>query len=101
MEQKKRVRRVFTVDQKMDLMKKIESAPTIQEGLESFNIGSSVYRRWKRQYMVGIHAALRGGKLKSDPEKLQLRRENRRLKEAMLNQALMIAELKKEMNLDF
>ena len=101
MEHTKRVRRNFTVDQKLDLMKRVESEANLQLGCEKHGISFSNYRRWKRQYAVGVNAALRGGKVKSDPEKLQLRRENRRLKEAMLNQALVIAELKKEMNLDF
>jgi hypothetical protein len=47
-----------------------------------------------------VRASLRNGRPVQSAEIKRLEAENRKLKEALLNQALFIAELKKEMNLD-
>lgn len=93
-------RRIFTPEQKFEILKDIERCQTIKEGLAKHQLADSVYYKWKRQLEVGVRASLRN----SRPLKLaglkRLEAENRKLKEALLNQALLISELKKEMNLD-
>ena len=58
-EKTRRPNRVFTPEQKYEILKDIEKYPTIREGLQKHNIAPSVYHRWKRQLTVGINASLR------------------------------------------
>src|SRR5438128_7997297 len=93
----RKVRRIFTPEQKFEILKDIERCKTIKEGLTKHQLADSVYYKWKRQLEVGVRASLRNsGPLKSADLK-RLEAENRKLKEALLNQALLISELKKEM----
>jgi len=96
----KKPRRIFTPQQKYEMLQEIERLPTIRAGLEKYPLEYSVYRRWKRQLEVGINASLRRGRPVKAPAVKRLEVENRRLKEALLNQSLLLAELKKEMSLD-
>jgi len=96
----KPVRRIFTPEQKFEILKDIERCKTIKEGLDKHQLAQSVYHKWKRQLEVGVRASLRNGRPVPSAEIKRLEAENRKLKEALLNQALLIAELKKEMNLD-
>jgi transposase-like protein len=96
----KKVRRIFTPEQKFEILKDIERCRTIKEGLAKHQLADSVYHKWKRQLQVGVRASLRNGRPIKSGELKRLEAENRKLKEALLNQALLIAELKKEMNLD-
>lgn len=100
MEDGKKPRRIFTPQQKFEILRGIEQGPTIREGLERYDLDYSVYRRWKRQLEVGVSASLRNGRPVKSPEIKRLEAENRQLKEALLNQSLLMAELKKEMSLD-
>lgn len=100
MEDVKKPRRIFTPQQKFEMLQAIEQGPTIREGLEKYDLDYSVYRRWKRQVEVGVSASLRNGRPVKSPEIKRLEAENRQLKEALLNQSLLMAELKKEMSLD-
>ncbi len=45
----KKVRRVFTPEQKFEILKEIEKCGTIKEGLEKYNLHHSVYMKRKRQ----------------------------------------------------
>lgn len=99
MDEAKRPRRIFTAQQKFEMLKEIERAPTIRAGLEQYHLEYSVYRRWKRQLEVGVNASLRTGRPVKSPAVKRLEAENRQLKEALLNQSLLLAELKKEMGL--
>jgi len=99
MEQKK-VRRIFTPEQKFEILKDIERCATIKEGLAKHQLQYSVYHKWKRQLAVGVGASLRNSRPLKSMDLRRLEAENRKLKEAVLNQALLISELKKEMNLD-
>ena len=94
------VRRIFTAEQKFEILKDIERCKTIKEGLTKHKLAQSLYHKWKRQLEVGVHASLRNGRPVVSAEIRRLEAENRKLKEALLNQALLISELKKEMNLD-
>jgi len=96
----KPVRRIFTAEQKFEILKDIEGGKTIKEGLARHKLAQSLYHKWKRQLEVGVRASLRNGRPVQSAEIRRLAAENRKLKEALLNQALLISELKKEMNLD-
>lgn len=96
----KKVRRIFTPEQKFEILKDIETSRTVKEGLEKYQLHYSVYRTWKRQLEVGVRASLRNSRPLKSPDLKRLEAENRKLKEVVLNQSLIITELKKEMNLD-
>ena len=96
----KKVRRKFSPEQKFEILKDIERCGTIREGLAKQQLAESLYRKWKRQLEVGVRATLRNGRPLKPADVKRLEAENRRLKEVVLNQALLISELKKEMNLD-
>ena len=93
-------RRVFTPQQKFEIIKDIERCSSIREGLAKNGIPSSMFYKWKRQLAVGIHASLRNTKPLKSPDLKKLEEENRKLKELVLNQSLTIMGLKKEMSLD-
>ena len=96
----RKVRRKFTPEQKFEILKDIERGGTIKEGLAKHRLSDSLYRKWKRQLEVGVRASLRNGRPLKPADLRRLEAENRKLKEVVLNQALLISELKKEMNLD-
>lgn len=98
--EEKKVRRLFTPEQKYTILQEISTFPTIKEGLAKYQLHHSVYQKWKRQLAVGIRASLRNSKPLKPPDLKKLETENRKLKEIILNQSLTICELKKEMNLD-
>lgn len=98
--EEKRVRRIFTPEQKFEILKDIERFRTIKEGLEKHQLHYSVYRKWRQQLEVGVRASLRNSRPIKPPDLKRLEAENRKLKEVVLNQSLMISELKKEMNWD-
>lgn len=98
--EEKKVRRIFTPEQKFEILKDIETFKTIKEGLEKYKICDSVYGKWKRQLEVGVRASLRNSKPLKPADLKRLEAENKKLKETVLNQALIICELKKEMSMD-
>lgn len=98
--EEKRVRRIFTPEQKFEILKDIERFRTIQEGLEKHQLHYSVFRKWRRQLAVGVRASLRNSRPIKPPDLKRLEAENKKLKEIVLNQSLIISELKKERNLD-
>ena len=102
MDQKKRVKRVFSPEQKAAILHQIEtdikSGVSTSQALEKQSLAHSVYSQWKRQLAVGIRASLRNGKPPVDKEKKKIERENERLKAIVLSQAQAIADLKKETN---
>ena len=99
METKRKAKRFFTPEQKFEILKDVEKASSVKEGLERHALSYSVYRKWKRQLEVGVAASLRNSKpVKSADTKL-LERENRTLKEMVLNLSHELVELKKELRL--
>jgi transposase-like protein len=96
----KPVRRIFSAEQKFEILKDIERGKTIKEGLAKHQLAQSLYHKWKRQLEVGVRVSLRNSRALKPVDLKRLEAENRKLKEVVLNQALMISELKKEMNLD-
>lgn len=98
--QEKRMRRVFTPEQKFEILKEIERCETIKEGLAMHQLQYSVFRKWRQQLEVGARATLRNSRPLKPADLRRLEAENRKLKEVVLTQALLISELKKETNLD-
>lgn len=98
--EERKARRVFSPEQKFEILKDIERCGTIKEGLAKHQLQYSVYHKWKRQLEVGVRATLRNSRPVKSADLRRLEAENRKLKEVVLKQALLISELKKEMNLD-
>jgi len=93
-------KRVYTPEQKYEILKGIESCPTIQDGLLKYKLHPSSYYRWQKQLANGVRASLWNTRPLKAPELKALEAENRKLKEIVLNQSAMIANLKKEMSWD-
>ena len=58
----KKVRRIFTAEQKFEILKDIERCETIKEGLAKHQLAQSLYHKWKRQLAVGVRASLRNSR---------------------------------------
>ena len=101
----KRPKRSFTPEQKANIVNQIEtdrkSGLTLNEAIKKNDIYVSLYSKWKLQLAVGIHSSLRNNKPPVDIEKKKLARENEKLRAIVLSQSQAIADLKKEMNLDW
>ncbi len=101
----KRTKRTFTPEQKANIVNQIEtdrkSGMSLNEAILKQDIAVSLYSKWKRQLAVGIHSSLRNNKAPVDVEKKKLARENEKLRQIVLSQSQAIADLKKEMNLDW
>jgi len=97
-------KRFFTPEQKFQFLQSIEadikSGMKVTDAVEKQGIGYSNYRKWQRQLSVGVKSSLRNGKPPADRENRRLQREIEKLKEIVLAQSQMIADLKKETNWD-
>src|SRR3970282_2943851 len=91
----KKVRRIFTAEQKFEILKDIERCKTIKEGLAKHQLAQSLYHKWKRQLEVGVRASLRNSRPLKPVDLKRLEAENRKLKEGVLNQALGLTALQK------
>ncbi len=101
----RRAKRHFTPEQKANIVNQIETdrrdGMSLTDAIEKQDIYASLYAKWRRQLAVGIHSALRNNKAPVDVDKRNLEREVKKLREVVLSQSRAIAELKKEMNLDW
>lgn len=101
----KRAKRNFTPEQKADIVNQIEAdrraGMTSANAISKHDISATLYAKWRRQLAVGINSSLRNNKPPQDPQKKQLEREIKKLREIVLSQSRAIADLKKEMNLDW
>lgn len=101
----RRAKRMFTPEQKANIVNQIETdrkaGMSTVDAVAKQDIGISLYMKWRRQLAVGIHSSLRNNKPPVDAAKRSLEREIKRLREVVLSQSRAIAELKKEMNLDW
>src|SRR5439155_1249985 len=88
----RKVRRIFTPEQKFEILKDIQRCATIKEGLAKHQLAQSLYQKWKRQLEVGVRASLRNRRPLKTADLKRLEAENRKLKEVVLNQALLISE---------
>src|SRR5205809_7606793 len=95
----KKLRRIFTPEQKFEILKDIQRCATIKEGLAKHQLAQSLYQKWKRQLEVGVRASLRNRRPLKTAVLKRLEAENRKLKEVVLNQARLLGELKKERSL--
>src|SRR3970282_2813207 len=91
----KKVRRIFTAEQKFEILKDIERCKTIKEGLAKHQLAQSVYHKWKRQLAVGVRASLRNSRALKPVDLKRLEAEHRKLKEGGLNQASGLTALQK------
>ena len=102
MESKRRPKRTFTPEQKADIVRTIQAdiknGLTASSAIEKAGIVPSMYRKWKRQLEVGIHSSLRNGKPPIDKERRSLEKRIAKLEAIVLEQAAIIADLKKETN---
>ncbi len=98
--EEKKTRRNFTPEQNYEILQALRTFRTIKEGLMKYQLHNSVYRKWQRQLSVGIRASLRNSKPLKAPDLKKLEAENRKLKEIVPNQSLIISELKKGMHWD-
>ena len=80
---KQKPRRIFTPEQKYEIIKDIERCPTIRDGLEKHQLTSGLFYKWKRQLAVGIKASLRNTKPLKAANLKRLEEENRKLKEVV------------------
>jgi transposase-like protein len=94
--EEKKVRRVFTPEQKFEILKDIEAFKAVKKGLEKYQLQYSTYRKWKRQLEIGVRASLRNSKPMKPAELKRLEAENRKLKEVVLNQSLILNEFFKK-----
>lgn len=92
--------RVFTPEQKFEILKDIEKQESVKVGLEKYQLSSSTFSKWRRQLQVGVKASLRNSKPIKAPETRKLEEQNRILKSMVFNLSHQLCELKKEMNLD-
>ena len=101
----KRAKRQFTPEQKANIVNQIETdrknGMSQAEAIAKQDIAASMFAKWRKQLSIGIHSSLRNNKPPVDAEKRNLEREVRKLREVVLSQSRAIAELKKEMNLDW
>lgn len=101
----RRAKRTFTPEQKANMVNQIESdrrsGMTMSEAVSKQDISATLFIKWRRQLAVGIHSSLRNNKPPIDAAKRSLEREVKKLREVVLSQSRAIAELKKEMNLDW
>lgn len=101
----RRPKRHFTPEQKANIVNQIDTdrknGMTFKDAVLKHDIYDSLYMKWKHQLSVGINASLRNGKAPPDVEKKKLINEVKKLQKIVLSQSLAIAELKKEMNLDY
>ncbi len=84
----KRIRRVFTLEQKFPILQDSETYPIVKEALDKYQLCHSVYQKWKRQLAVGIRASLRNSNPLKAPDLRGLETENKKLKEVVLTPAL-------------
>ena len=71
-------RRIFTPQQKFEIIKDIERCSSIREGLAKHGIPSSMFYKWKRQLAVGVNASLRNTKPLKSPDLKKLEEDNRK-----------------------
>jgi transposase-like protein len=102
MESKKRVSKVYTPEQKFQIVQTVDadikSGMKVGEALLKHSVAHSNYHKWKRQLSVGLKSSLRNGKAPANREKRRMERAIEKLKEIVLAQSQMIADLKKETN---
>jgi transposase-like protein len=102
MNEQKRVRRVFSPEQKASILHQIETdigaGMTAAMAVEKQGIAYSIYGKWKKQLSVAVKSGLRNGRPPVDKQKRELEKRIAQLEAIVLSQAKAIADLKKETN---
>ena len=94
-------KRMFSPQQKFEIVQDIQhNFPLIKDGLAKYQINSALYNKWKRQLEVGIRSSLRNSKMPKDRLLQDIEKENKLLKEMILNLTLTVVELKKTLSLN-
>ena len=99
MQKTRKTRRTFTPQQKFEIVQDILSRPKIKEGLEAYEISSTLFSKWRRQLEVGINSSLRNSRPPKDMYVKNLEKENHHLKEMVLNLSHQLTEAKKIVSL--
>ncbi len=98
MEEQKKVKRIFSPEQKANIVHQIEtdikSGISTQSAVDKQGVGYSSYAKWRKQLSVGIKSSLRNGKLPVDKQRKQLERKVARLETLVLSQAQAILKRK-------
>jgi len=102
MEQKRKAKRIYSPEQKANIVHQIETdikgGMSTGSAIDKQGIAHSLYNKWKKQLAVGIKSSLRNGKPPINKEIKQMERKIARLEALVLSQAQAIADLKKETN---
>jgi hypothetical protein len=89
MESPKRQKRVWTAEQKFNMLQLIEadvkSGLTQTQAIEKQGISYSNFAKWKKQLAVGVRSSLRSGKPPVDKNHKRLEREIEKLRERSIN----------------
>ena len=101
----RRAKRVFTPEQKANIVNQIETdrknGMSLNDAILKQDVCVSLFVKWRKQLAVGVHSSLRNNKAPVDTVKRNLEREVKKLRAIVISQSQAIAELKKEMNLDW
>ena len=101
----RRAKRVFTPEQKANIVNQIETdrknGMSLNNAILKQDVCVSLFVKWRKQLAVGVHSSLRNNKAPVDAAKRNLEREVKKLRAIVISQSQAIAELKKEMNLDW
>jgi transposase-like protein len=104
MNERKKVTRIYSPEQKANIVHQIEtdikSGVKVQDAIFKQGIVYSSFAKWRKQLAVGIKSSLRNGRPPVDKDKRQMERKIARLEALVLSQAQAIADLKKETNWD-
>jgi len=81
-------KRFWSKEEKISIIKEIERSPTIVEVLRKYNVGNSMYYKWKRQYDAYGESAFENKHYRTNPEIKRLEVENQRLKKLLAEKEL-------------
>lgn len=88
-------RRSFSIEQKMQIIREVDTAGMVAT-LRKYEISHSLFYRWKSQFDAAGIDGLKPHYYKLDPEVKELRDENEKLKKIIARQALEL-EVKTEL----
>ena len=91
--------RRFTPQKKLQILKEWEQNGNGMDVAEKYQIDPQTLYRWKKVLEQGAQTFLIGKRRKGNPRIRQLEKENKKLKEALVEQTKELMLLKKEMNL--
>lgn len=91
-----KTKRTFSAEDRMSILQEAERTG-FMETCRKYNLSPNLLSRWKRKYLAsGYTVSSKPGRKPLDPELVQLREENERLKRLVARQALEL-EVKTEL----